>query len=67
MEPKSPVPPPDRPAVPAAPALSRAERRERAVADALRTLIRDLHLDRFGAGTAKLMSDAIAVYCARAK
>lgn len=25
------------------------------------------NLDRFGAGTAKLMSDAIAVYCARAK
>jgi hypothetical protein len=28
--------------------LSRTERREKAVADALRTLIRDLHLERFG-------------------
>ena len=34
---------------PEAPRLSRAERREKAVADALRALIRDNHLDRFGA------------------
>lgn len=33
---------------PARPALSRIERREKAVADALRTLVRDLQLDRFG-------------------
>jgi hypothetical protein len=31
------------------PRLSRAARREKAAADALRALIRDLHLDRFGA------------------
>ncbi len=35
-------------AEPARPALSRIERREKAVADALRTLVRDLQLDRFG-------------------
>jgi hypothetical protein len=37
-----------RPADPAKPLLSRAERRERAVADALRTLVRDLHDQHFG-------------------
>lgn len=33
---------------PAKPTLARAERRERAVADALRTLVRDLHEAHFG-------------------
>lgn len=36
--------------VPPARPLSRAERREKAVSDALRTLIRDLQMDQFGAG-----------------
>jgi len=35
-------------ASPSAPPLSRAERREKAVADALRTLIRDLQMEQFG-------------------
>ena len=34
--------------------LSRAERRERAVGDALRTLIRDLNLERFGSAPGRL-------------
>ncbi len=37
-----------------APVLSRTERRERAVADALRTLIRDLYLERFGVAPERL-------------
>lgn len=42
----------DQPALPPQPEarrLSRAERREKAASDALRTLIRDLHMERFGA------------------
>lgn len=42
------APPAGEPQPPAAPALSPAERRARAVADALRTLARDLHVSRFG-------------------
>ncbi len=38
-----------RDAVPPVRALSRTERREKAVSDALRTLIRDLQMDQFGA------------------
>ena len=40
--------------IPPSPALSQAARRERAVADALRTLIRDLHQERFGAAPERL-------------
>lgn len=54
MHPESSSTPPSSLAVSVPPALSRTVRRERAVADALRTLIRDLHLDRFGAGTERL-------------
>lgn len=46
---------PDAAPVPApqvAPVLSRTERRERATVDALRTLVRDLYADRFGASAA---------------
>jgi hypothetical protein len=45
---------PSLPDTPAVPSRSQAERRERAVADALRTLIRDLHLDRFGAAPERM-------------
>lgn len=41
-----PAPPPEPP--PPRPVLSPAERRARAAADALRTLVRDLHISRFG-------------------
>lgn len=53
MQNENPIPPPESPPPPPAPpALSRTERRVRASADALRTLLRDLHLDRHGADTA---------------
>jgi hypothetical protein len=46
----TPVAPPAASAPAAAPKpLARSERREKAATDALRTLIRDLHMDRFGA------------------
>ncbi len=48
-EPVNEIPAAQNPESEAAPKLTRTERRIRAAADALRTLLRDLHLDRHGA------------------
>ena len=52
--------PSEQPPVPR-PVLSRAARRERAVADALRTLIRDLYGDRFGGAPERLGEIELAI------